>query len=229
MEDFYGSTLTREEMDVRGLRIDPTHRDGEAALMRRRWFDYRDLHPVAATYLYAHLYKQQTLKFYAQVIDIRTVEDARSFFPDDIFMSRDLTSMWLARRAADELGMPYTFILQFAQERFLSRLQHNFPRPNQLYGEEIELDLRAAWDARLANQLTYSTEARYRAAAWKPNLDQAQHLRFVFTQIERRPAAARHRLLGRLIHEGIVRPDLAQAKFGSDTARAAEQYAENLK
>jgi hypothetical protein len=229
MEDFTGSELTRPEMDVRGLRIDPIHREDEAGLMQKRWFDYRGLHPVAATYLYAHFYKQQTHKFYAQNVDIRTVEDARAFFPDDIFMSRDLTSMWLARSAADRLSIPYPFILQFAQERFIARLQHKFPRPNQLYGDEIEVDVMQAWDARIATQLTYSREPRYQAAGWRKTMDQAQHLMFVFTQIERRPVQSRHRLLGRLLHEGVIAPWMAKGRFGEAMVDAAESYAASLR
>lgn len=231
MEEFIGSQFSQPEMEIRGLRLDPLHRQDEARLMRVRWFDYRDMHSVAATYLYAHLYKQQTLKFYAQIVDVRSVEDARAFFPDDIFMSRDLTSMWLARRAADELGIPYPFILQFAQDRFLARLQHNFPRPNQLYGEEIEADVKEAWDARVASQLTYSREPRLQAAAWgnRPTLDQAQHLKFVFTQIERRPAQSRHRLLGRLFSEGVAAPWMARPTFGDALVEAAEGHAASLK
>lgn len=228
MEDFLGSDLTRQEMDVRGLRIDPVHRDDEPGLMGTRWFDYRGLHPVAATYLYAHHYKQQTHKFYAQVVDIRTVEDARSFFPDDIFMSRDLTSMWLARGAADRLGIPYPFVLQFAQDRFIARLQRNFPRPNQLYGEEFEQDLQLAWQARLATQLTYSRQPRYRADAWKAERDQALHLRFIYLQIEARPKQSQHRLLGRLFSEGIVAPWMAMQRFGEAEVTAAKGYAASL-
>jgi hypothetical protein len=228
MEEFEGSQLTRAELEVRGLRLDPIHREGEATLMLSRWFDYRGMHPAAATYLYAHLYKLQTHRFYAQNVDIRTVEDARAFFPDDIFMSRDLTSMWLARRAADGLGLPYPFVLQFAQERFINRLQHNFPRPNQLYGEEIERDLMEAWNARIATQLTYSKEPRYQAAAWRRTMDQAQHLQFVFSQILQRPMQSRHRLLGRLIHEGVIAPWMARGKFGEAMVDAAEGYAASL-
>lgn len=228
MEDFIGSTLTQEEMDIRGLRIDPAHRTGEAELITKRWFDYRGMHAVAATYLYAHLYKQQTAKFYAQNIDIRTVEEARSFFPDDIFMSRDLTSMWLARRAADQLVIPYTFILQFAQERFIARLQHNFPRPNQLYGEEIEADVAQAWNERLATQLTYSRSPRYQVRNWSRQVDQAQHILFLVEQIMRRPAHSRANLLGRLIHEGVLATWQVQGRFTTQDLERAERYAASL-
>lgn len=228
MEHFIGSDLDRAEMDLRGIRIAPEHREGEARLMTTRWFDYRDMHPVAATYLFAHFYVEQTRKFYIQNVDIRTVEDARAFTPDDIFMSRDLTSMWLARRAADELGLPYPFVLQFAQSRFLSRLQHRFPRPNQLYGEEFEIDVAAAWQERLGCQLTYSTQARYKASAWARQLAQAQHIKFVVQQVKRRPGP-HHRILARLFNEDVLAAHLIKNQFSQKELLDAERYRAELK
>ena len=196
--------------------------------MATRWFDYRDMHPVAATYLFAHFYVEQTRKFYIQNVDIRTVEDARAFTPDDIFMSRDLTSMWLARRAADELGLPYPFVLQFAQSRFLSRLQHRLPRPNQLYGEEFEIDVAAAWTERLGCQLTYSTQPRYKASAWARQLSQAQHVKFVVQQVKRRPGP-HHRILARLFNEDVLAAHLIKNQFSQKELLDAERYRAELK
>lgn len=228
MEHFFGSTLERAEMDLRGIRIDVSHRENEAWLMGRRWFDYRDMHPVAATYLYAHHYLEQTRKFYMQCIDARTVNEARAFTPDDIFMSRDLTSMWLARRSADSMGIPYPFILQFAQDRFLSRLQSRFPRPNQLYGEEFEIDVDAAWKQRLGIQLTYSTQPRFKASAWRAELPQAQHVKFVVDQVKRRPGP-HFRILARLFNEDVLAARLIKNQFSQKELSDAEGYRENLR
>lgn len=225
--EFFGKGLDRKILELKGMKIDQEHRDGEAALMRKRWFDYRGMHPVEATYLYAHFYKEQTLKFYESVIDIRTVENARAFVPDDIFMSRDMTSMWLARRCADQHGLPYPFVLRFAQDRFFSRTQHSFPRPNQLYGEEFEIDLLAAWKEEVARKITYSSQARYKLSAWTGELDQAEHLHFVMEQIKARPAP-RHRLMARMIAEGILNRALIAKRFSEQEADDAERYCSNF-
>lgn len=221
--EFFGQGLDRKIMELKGMKIDPEHREGEAGLMHKRWFDYRGLHPVEATYLYAHFYKEQTLKFYESVIDIRTLENARAFVPDDIFMSRDMTSMWLARRCADEHGLPYPFVLRFAQDRFFNRAQRTFPRPNQLYGEEFEIDLLAAWKEEVSRKITYSTHPRYKLAAWKGERDQAEHLDFVLNQIKARPAP-RHRLMARMISEGIINRALIEKRFSKQEADDAERY-----
>lgn len=221
---FFGDNLDNKHLEVIGLRIDPAHREGEADLWSRRWFDYRHMHPVAATYLYAHHYVEQTRRFYEQCIDIGTAQDARAFTPDDIFQSRDMTSMWLARRSADALGVPYPFALQFAQDRFFSRAQRQFPRPNQLYGEEFELDLQQSWKDRLDRQLTHAKLPHFQAAAWKGLPDQEEHLDFLVAQVKARPAP-RYRLIGRLIASGVISSAQAHMNFTEDEARSADQYA----
>lgn len=221
--DYFGKGLPVKILELKGFKVDPDHRDGEAALMNKRWFDYRGLHPVEATYLYAHFYKEQTIKFYESVIDIRTVENARAFTPDDIFNSRDLTSMWLARRCADEHGIPYPFVLRFAQDRFFNRTQRSFPRPNQLYGEEFEMDLVLAWKEQIARQITYSTDPRYKVSAWKGAREQAQHIHFVTQQIKARPAP-RHKLLARMLAEGVLSKPIIAARFSQQEADESESY-----
>lgn len=220
---YYGIDCPPKLLEVKGLRIDPTHREGEATLMKKRWFDYRSLHPTAATYLYAEIYRQQTLAHYESCVDIRTLENARAFIPDDIYMSRDLTSMWLARRCADSHGLPYPFVVQFAQRRFFGRTQHNFPRPNQLYGEEFEMDLLDEWNSLLARQITYSTAPQYRMSAWKGDLAQAQHVRFVIDQIKKRPAP-RYRILARMLREDVLSLPLIASNFSQQEAAQAERY-----
>lgn len=228
MEVFLGYDLTFDQAEDRGMLIHPVHREGEATLMKRRWFDYRKMHPVIATYCYAHYYKRQTQAFYAKCVDTRTAEEVIAFTPDDIFSSRDLTSMWLARRAADQYCIPYPFVLNFAQERFLSRAQRTFPRPNQLYGEEFEQDLLSAWKEQLARQITYSSSPFFKHSAWSNSADQRAHKVFVLAQVAQRPAP-RYRLLARLLIEDILSVEEVEQRFGSTEATQALTYAQKLR
>lgn len=221
--EFFGSELPDKLLEIKGMKIAPDHRVGEAKLRRTCWFDYRGMHPVTATYLFAHYYKQQTQKFYETTVDIRTVENARAFTPDDIFMSRDLTSMWLARRFADEHGMPYPFLIRFAQDRFFSRTQRQFPRPNQLYGEEFENDVLASWKDQLGRQLTYSRQARFTMSCWRGTADQAQHVRFLESQIKSRQAP-HYRLLARVLNEDLMSLPIISSLFSQEEADRAERY-----
>jgi len=218
-----GENLSIEQLELRALKLDPCHRDGEAALMNSRWFDYRRMHPTMATYFFAECYRLETRRFYAAMVDERSAEECRAFTPDDIFFSRDLTAMWLARRFADGLGLPYPFVLRFARERFFSRTQHNFPRPNQLYGEELEQDLKNAWAGQLARQMTFATDPYFKAQAFKGDKLQVEHVKYVIKQIKARQAP-HHKMLARLVNEGTLSQRIVEISFGAAVAAAAEAH-----
>lgn len=225
---FYGDSFSKEEHELRIMRIDPLHRDGEADLFRTRWFDYALMHPVRATYLYAHHYQEQTRIFCETCIDLESAQDARGFFPKDIFMSRDMTGMWLARRACDALGCPYDWALRFAQHRAINRLHRTMPRPNQLYGEEFIIDLTAAWKENLATSLRYSRSDAFKVAAWKGSWVQRQHLAFVLGQVKRRAPESQVNLMGRLMYEGVVSAGLLKNHFSEEAIGRAQSIAVNL-
>jgi hypothetical protein len=225
--NFYGYDFDLPACELRVMKLDIEHRKNESDLIHSLWFDYSALHSAKATYLYAHLYKAQTRKFHEAFIDIRTIEKARPFTPDDIFMSRDLTAMWLARRACDALGMPYEYALQFAQKRALDRLYMHFPRPNQLYGEEFEIDLKASWEESLSRSLRYSRLPRYQAAAYQGTIRQKQHQAFVLDQIKKRQPP-HHNIVGRLLSEGVLTQAAVDAAFPEAVVEQAKAIASTL-
>lgn len=224
---YFGAGQDIRHYEMRSMKIDPAHREHQADLVMSRWFDYSNLHPAQTTYLYAHLYQAQTAKFYEAFIDARTVEKARAFVPNDIFMSRDMTSMWLARAAADALGVPYDFVLQFAQARAFDRTYKSFPRPNQLYGEEFELDLAVAWKESLGCSLRYSRLPRYRVSNFVKTRPQKAHIQFVVDQIKGR-ALPHVNLLARMFVEDILTPVLVANHFPEATIAEAENAAVRL-
>lgn len=225
--EFYGQDMDLKLCEVRGLRIHPTHRENEADLLRSRWFDYQDMHPVHATYLFAHHYKQQTRKFVETYIDVRTAEDARAFVPDDIFLSRDLTGMWLARREADKHGLPYDFVMEHSMNVFIAKLFHRFPRPNQLYAEELYMDLTDLWRARLSREVIFSRKERFKVRSWCGDLAQARHVNFIVSQIKARPAP-HIGLLARMFYEGVLSPSLVSSRFDQEVINLAKAQAARL-
>lgn len=227
MEEFYGSKLTARECEILALTVDKSHRQNEADLVMSRWFDYSSLHPIHTTYLYAHLYKVQTRIFNETYVDTRTAAEARAFAPNDIFESRDMTGMWLARRFADRLGIPYDFVLRFAQERCFARLWSRFPRPNQLYSEEMEVDLVAAWEEGLTRSMRYSRESRFKASQHVKVGHQKRHVRFVIDQIKGRQKPHVN-LLARMFHEDVLNPALVADHFEERDIKQAQEVAFSL-
>ena len=128
--------------------------------------------------------------------------------------------MWLARRAADKIGAPYEFVMQFAQERALARLFQHFPRPNQLYGEEYEIDLAMAWFESKQRMLRYSRMPKFHVTAWRGSRIQKMHVEFVAEQIKQRPSPHTN-LLARMLHEGVIPPGVATEHFEEEQVKKA--------
>jgi hypothetical protein len=228
--EYIGKDTPLAECELLAMRVDGFHRPNESDLIRSRWFDYSDLHPTQATYLYAHYYKEQTRVFCETYIDSRTAADQRAFAPNDIFRSRDMTSMWLARGQADKHGIPYPFVLWFAQERAYNRTYKTFPRPNQLYGEEFEIDLIEAWRENGTHALRYSKRGKFKASNFIKTTIQKQHVRHVITQIKTRPQPHIN-LLARMISEDVLSENqaLVQEAFTPEELAKAVRGAEHLR
>lgn len=229
--EYFGHDLQAIELEIRGLRIDPAHREDTPDLMRSRWFEYWPLHPVKATYLFASLYRAQVKNFAECFVDIDTADTARAFTPDDIFLSRDMTSMWLARSTADRVGCPYEVMLSFVQKRALDRTFQRLPRPNQLYDDALELDLADHWKAMQGYALQYARTDHFAASrypgprsTWPPEV--AAHADFVCAQINDRPAP-RHKVLARMFKEDRLSPAW-QLPFTAEEIVAAEHHASEL-
>lgn len=214
-----GSDKSQAEYDAIGLQIAEEHREEEAALFTTKWIDYRAWHPVRATYFFAECYRLQTTRWMERNRDLESADDARAFTPADIFASTDMTGMWLARQAADRHGMTYPFVMQQASQRFLDRLYHRFPRPNQMYGEEFELDTRDAWLEQLSRSLQYSRDAQ--------TIQDPEHEKYVVEQIKARPAGHSN-LLGRMFKEGVLNPKRMVKHFGPDLTIKAVRVAVSL-
>jgi hypothetical protein len=112
-------------------------------------------------------------------------------------------------------------------KRFIARTQHQFPRPNQLYGEELELDVLVAWKERMGSQITMALSPRFRMHGYKGELVQAEHVKFVADQIMQRPGP-RFRLIARMLKEGLMTHHMATLLFGQGEADAAERYREQF-
>ena len=146
-DSYYGARLSVEECEeLAFFKIRPELRAAENSLYTSRWFDYRHLHPVQATYLFADHYKRAVQRWYAHTKDIETAHTVTPFKHEDVFQTTELTSIWLARQAFDRIGCRYDLGLDFALKRAGDRGWGYFPRPNQLYGSELLLDLADHWN-----------------------------------------------------------------------------------
>lgn len=220
--DYPGAGHTPAHYDLLSLAVPQEHRQDEAVTMATRWWDYRALHPADATYLYAELYRRSCIDWARRFNDADTAGEVRAFTPDDVFKSRDLTTMWLSRQLADRLGCPYEFSLGVASSRAFNRGFLSMPRPNQLYSEDFELDLKAAWDAGQALVMRTATNDALKADAAHKGRQWHLYRDWLTERVLARPAP-RYRLLARLLNERQLSEQDVLDRFGQDElARAAE-------
>jgi hypothetical protein len=220
--------LNEQEKSKLMLKLPRPCLDREIEAMGCRWWDYRGMSPVDTTYLFAQEYKDATIAWNRMCRDDATAESrARPFVPDDIFQSRDLNAMWMARQHADLLGIPYGFLMNLARQRNLNMTMRHMPRPNQLYSEEFHVDLQAAWAQRCTEflQLPMSADFRVRLNAYGGRGGWRTEFRaWLFEEVRKRPGP-HERILGRLIHEQLCTEFHVASVWDQATADSAARVA----
>lgn len=109
----------------------------ERELSRSKWFAYRFMSPLAATELFADLYRKGVKAYVRANRDIEEVEKANGI-ANNIFSqaSGSLTQLWQARQKADEVGLPYDLLIDFGFHFASRRRWRSTPRPIQLFGSK---------------------------------------------------------------------------------------------
>ena len=149
---FYGETLTDDECEVimltlfgGGERVFKKHFAQELRLMRSKWFDYRILHPVVATYRYAHEYTLAFRRYYSKVIDHQKGQFIKGFKGKDALASSSVTAFFTGRRTADQYGIPYDFYISTALNYLYVKKWKHLPRPCHLYAEDVQEAVVEKW------------------------------------------------------------------------------------
>lgn len=217
----FASSLTRDDSWMLELAHIPAElREDEAALQSSRWFDYRHLLPAQATLLFATTYEEVYREKYAQLRDYRDAHKVAPLRGQDIFKSTDLLPLWRARQAADRIGCRYDFYLRFAFDRAWERGWAYMPRPNQLYGEDLVLDVADAWAELRRASLQLARSERFKMARYNGHPDQDAYHDYLIEQVRDREHP--HLVLARLIYrEKCLPAELAGEQFGSEVLRRA--------
>lgn len=221
---FYGSELTVADCEMLALsRIAAPLRVAESLLFTKKWFDQRHLHPVQATYLFAHEYAQAVRRAYGRQKDIRKLDEVKGFDVESLFESRELTAMWRARQAFDAIGCRYDYGLDFIMKRFCERGWRVFPRPNQLYAEEIILDVRDAWRAECKAVMQLAKHERFRTQNFAGHPDQMAYQAWQIGQVKTR-GGNRAMLLARLLQEHALTEHAVAEAFGDAVLAQAKRF-----
>ncbi|UUZ75559.1 hypothetical protein LP414_27975 [Polaromonas sp. P1(28)-13] len=190
---FYGSDLSLEHCEV--LAIQNIHRkllSAEAKLFSTKWFDYRPLHPVQATYLMVHHYNRAFGDFIGTALD-RSKRYTQAFKGKDFMLAREKPSFWRLRQRIDELGIRYEFFLREAMNWHIARgwgkSVMNPPRPAHLAtNDEMIVDVSNAWARECRAKIQYAASPRFAVPQFVGSADQLAYEAYLIEQIKRRPS-----------------------------------------
>lgn len=210
---FYGSNF--DYFDYERITINkflPLTR-GTADAMKSRWFDYRRLHPLQATYYfydcYINIYQQLSKKYFGKkALGSRT---------KDFVEGRERNSFWMLRNFCDTHGFSYPWYLYTMIEYRLEsgEFKNRLPRPQHLLRDdksEIEA-LIETWKGRFQGDvLQAATDPFYRVERWVNNPVQREHEDMLVLQIKNKKI--KHYALKTLVYDRhILRFERVLAEF----------------
>ncbi len=105
----------------------------ERWLMTSKWFDYRFMHPVQATYLFTDAYRRVYKQMYATTFDRDRADYVKGIKAEDPFdlskRNTDRAGLWKARQMADGLCMPYDLYIGIAMHWSLRKCRKEYLPP----------------------------------------------------------------------------------------------------
>jgi len=212
---------SREELDEFAFRhIGTKWHKFELGLFQSKWFDYRFLHPVEASALYAEIFGTIYRRFYAQTVDAEsaayiTVPSAKRFLFANQYIERKMIGIWRGRQVADFLGIPYDVYINAAMEnRLRFWKQRSLPQPQQLYSEIIVDKMPDVWKQRQEAKLYYSSHSNYRNEFYKGYPWQNDHHEWLFHTVSTRSSPEVY--LSRFMEEGLLPREKVQSRMGDE-------------
>jgi hypothetical protein len=231
-----GLALRPERYDALAIEYIPAkYWLNESALFGSKWWDYRMMHPMQATYHFVQAYKQAYKRAYSRRADSETAHWLKVFRHDDFLegAASTRTAFWLARQQADEIGCPYDFFCTRAMHYAERRDWAMLPRPQAMYSIKpmfkddltIAQHVERLWAEKCRTELMHSTADFYHTTEFVNNVHQRQHQRMLLTYL--RNAPNRVLMLASLVYGQCVLSEQAVASAlpdGSELLQRAKSY-----
>ena len=226
-EAVFGLDLPAEEYDrLMFLHVRKDWQKFEGPLFTSKWFDYRFMNPVAATYQYAADYVRVYKLFFRATIDRAAAEFVRPLKDPDLFKCPQTTisAIWRGRQHADAMGMPYTVYQTLAMESVLKYWkQRHLPRPCQLYSNQVCERVAAEWEKRQLGILYFGAHSAYRMQRYVGAQVQDDHHEWLFDQAAKRQNSFLSLL--DMVENNLLPLDKIKLRFGEDVAQRILQAA----
>ncbi|SER29471.1 hypothetical protein SAMN05216548_114132 [Faunimonas pinastri] len=230
-EEWEQPELSRSELDLMAFRlIKPEWMEFERSLYASKWFDYRYMHPLEATFEYVRELGRVYRDVFAETRDRDAAEhvrvvSVRDFFEGGKDKRNKLIGCWRGRWAADAIGMPYGVYLTLAYRYTLRYWRQRYlPQPQQLYSERVLEQVVEEWEKRQASILYLGQHEEYQIDLYRETQPQNDHHEWLFRQAELRdnpaPFYARFTYGERILPESKLR-----ARVDSDMFERIQSYA----
>lgn len=185
---FYGSALDNDQCEVLTIaNIDRKLLSAEAGLFRKKWFDYRSLHPAMATYLFTHHFNRAYGDFVGEYFD-RNKRFMKAFKGKDFMDAREKKSFWKARQKADEMGVRYEFFAREAIGWCGENGWHQPPRPSHVASNpDILLHVANSWENEQRTRVQWAKDPRFTAQEFAGSPDQVAYEEYLLGRLKSRP------------------------------------------
>lgn len=185
---YFGSKVSPDQCEILAIQhIDHKLLALEQRLYEFKWFDYRPLHPVQATYLFVHQYNRAYGDFMGQNFDMGKRYMA-AFKGKDFMLAREKKSFWKLRQTVDELGIRYEFFMRKAMAWYTARGWRQAPRPQHVASNaEMIVEVTNAWAEECRAKVQFAASSRFTAAEFVGGTDQLAYETFLIDQIKLRP------------------------------------------
>lgn len=228
LDSFYGDSLTVEEYECKTLsKFTPSQRMLESRLYKRKWFDYRRLHPLQATYYFVEVYKKRFKLFTERYISLGRSKFVRGIRSTDFLNSREALTFWKLRQLVDWLGIEYEsfFIWAEAYMASMSVAHKYYPRPPYFMfssyenGKDLLVALRE--DFYNSPEIHFAKDPFYTPERYIGHPDQIAYENYIVGKIKFKKDRQEDILSSALYAKNALRIEKAMQEFPSKIVREA--------
>jgi hypothetical protein len=227
-DTIYGLDTDTERCDLLMFRmIRKDYQEYEKPLFSSKWFDYRFMHPVQATYLYAHEFTLAYRRFFRSTISRAAAETIRIQKKEDLFDCEKayISAIWRGRQHADAMGIPYDAYIDFAMTKMLNNWNRShLPQAATLYSGEVCEYVQAQWETRQGETPFIGKHPEFKLNRYVGTPHQNDHHEWLLAQVEKRQSASRI-MLSQLYNDELLPMEKIVMRFGPDVASMIQQTA----
>lgn len=206
---------------------------GAVDTIKTAWWDYRIMSPGRSFMLFAHHRQEMLRAFTAGKGMNKKLKDkeGRSLAGvvgrQDAMIwdkgSREITSLWNAKMAADTFGIPYRDFIELSMQLALDDGWTRLPQPSQWYNEARLIRVIDAWNEKLSTGFNLAKHPMFHVINYNGSPLQIEYQDWLCEQVSGRKAPVRA-LVKVLFENPQVTIERATSFFGEEKVSEAQSY-----